>query len=169
MLYEEVFRKLADASVKYSVAGGVALVLHGVVRLTADIDLIVEMSTENLQKFIAAMNELGYKPKPPVKAEDFINPLNRKAWKEEKGMEVFSFFHPAKPMNLVDIFINEPISFDEIEREIVIFKARDIKIPVISKNHLIFLKSKAHRPQDIADIEALEALEQMGIKNEKHP
>jgi hypothetical protein len=84
-------------------------------------------------------------------------------------MEVISFFHPAKPMNLVDIFINEPISFDEIEREIVIFEARDIKIPVISKNHLIFLKSKAHRPQDIADIEALEALEQMGNKNEKHP
>jgi hypothetical protein len=79
MLYEEVFRKLHDKNVKYSVAGGVALVLHGVVRLTADIDLIVEMSTENLQKFIAAMNELGYKPKPPVKAEDFMNPLNRKA------------------------------------------------------------------------------------------
>lgn len=166
MIYEEVFKKLDDKNVKYSVAGGVALVLHGVIRLTADIDLIVEMSTENLQKFITAMNELGYIPKPPVKAEDFINPLNRKAWKEEKGMEVFSFYHPVKPMNLVDVFIDEPISFDEIEREVVIFEARGIKIPVISKKHLIFLKSKAHRPQDIADIEALEALEQMGNKDE---
>jgi hypothetical protein len=166
MFYEEVFRKLADKNVKYSVAGGVALVLHGVVRLTADIDLIVEMSTENLQKFITAMNDLGYKPKPPVKVEDFINPLNRKAWKEDKGMKVFSFYHPFKPMNLVDVFVNEPINFDEIEREVVIFEARGIKIPVISKKHLKFLKTKAHRPQDIADIEALEALEQMGNKNE---
>ncbi len=51
VFYEEVFRKLSDREVKYAVAGGVALVLHGVVRLTADLDLIVELSTrisENL-------------------------------------------------------------------------------------------------------------------------
>ena len=166
MFYEEVFRKLTDREVKYAVAGGVALVLHGVVRLTADLDLIVELSTENLRKFIRAINELGYKPKPPVDAEDFIDPLNRKAWKEEKGMEVFSFYHPKMPINLIDVFVNEPIGFNEIESEIVIFKARDIKIPVISKKHLKALKRKANRPQDIADIEALEEIEQMEHKDE---
>jgi hypothetical protein len=166
VFYEEVFRKLTDREVKYAVAGGVALVLHGVVRLTADLDLIVELSTENLRKFIRAINELGYKPKPPVDAEDFIDPLNRKAWKEEKGMEVFSFYHPKMPINLIDVFVNEPIGFNEIESEIVIFKARDIKIPVISKKHLKALKRKANRPQDIADIEALEEIEQMEHKDE---
>jgi hypothetical protein len=166
MFYEEVFRKLSDREVKYAVAGGVALVLHGVVRLTADLDLIVELSTENLRRFITAMNELGYKPKPPVDAEDFIDPLNRKTWKEEKGMEVFSFYHPKMPMNLIDVFVNEPIGFNEIESEIVIFKARDIEIPVISKKHLKVLKRKANRPQDIADIEALEEIEHMEHKDE---
>lgn len=166
MFYEEVFRKLADRKVKYVVAGGVALVLHGVVRLTADLDLIVELSTENLRKFITAINELGYKPKPPVNAEDFIDPLNRKAWKEEKGMEVFSFYHPKMQMNLIDIFVNEPIRFNEIESEIVMFKARDIEIPVISKKHLKALKRKANRPQDIADIEALEEIDGMEHKDE---
>jgi hypothetical protein len=34
VFYEEVFRKLSDREVKYVVAGGVALVLHGVVRRT---------------------------------------------------------------------------------------------------------------------------------------
>jgi hypothetical protein len=57
------------------------------------------------------MNALGYKPKPPVKGEDFIDPDNRKKWGEEKGMKGFSFFHPARPMNLIDIFVNEPVSF----------------------------------------------------------
>ena len=166
MFYEEVFRKLTDREVKYAVAGGVALVLHGVVRLTADLDLIVELSTENLRKFIRAINELGYKPKPPVDAEDFIDPLNRKAWKEEKGMEVFSFYHPKMPMNLIDVFVNEPIGFNEIESEIVLFKAKDIEIPVISKKHLKSLKRKANRPQDIADIEALEEIEQMEHEDE---
>lgn len=110
MFYEDVFRKFADKKVKYAVAGGVALVLHGVARLTADLDIIVELSTENLRKFITAINELGYKPKIPVNAEDFIDPLNRTAWKEEKGIEVFSFYHPKMPMNLIDVFVNEPVS-----------------------------------------------------------
>jgi hypothetical protein len=166
MFYEDVFRKLGESKIRYAVAGGVALVLHGVVRLTADLDLIVELSTENLRKFITAMNELGYKPKPQVSEEDFINPLNRKTWKEEKGMEVFSFFHPKMPMNLIDVFVNEPIGFNEIESEIVIFKARDIEIPVISKKHLKVLKRKANRPQDIADIDALEEIEHMEHKDE---
>jgi len=166
VFYEEVFKKLTDRQVKYAVAGGVALVLHGVVRLTADLDLIVDLGTENLRKFINVINELGYKPKPPVSAEDFINPLNRKVWKKEKGMEVFSFYHSTMPMNLIDVFVNEPIGFNEIESEIVIFKARDIQIPVISKKHLKALKRKANRPQDIADIEALEEIEKMEHKDE---
>jgi hypothetical protein len=111
-------------------------------------------------------NELGYKPKPPVKAEDFIDPMNRKRWKEEKGMEVFSFYHPTMPINLIDVFVDEPIRFDEIEKEIVIFKARDIEIPVISIKHLKILKRIANRPQDIADIEAIEDLESMENKGE---
>ncbi|MFQ5586429.1 MAG: hypothetical protein ACE5GF_06380, partial [Thermodesulfobacteriota bacterium] len=96
MFYEDVFRKLGDRTIKYAVVGGVALVLHGVVRLTADLDLLVELSDENLKNFVSAIGELGYKPKLPVDAEDFIDPSNRKRWREEKGMEVFSFYHPRR-------------------------------------------------------------------------
>ncbi|MBW1973727.1 MAG: hypothetical protein JRI44_12950, partial [Deltaproteobacteria bacterium] len=45
---EEIFEKLNKEGVKYVIVGGVALVLHGVVRLTADLDLMLEMSEENL-------------------------------------------------------------------------------------------------------------------------
>jgi len=161
MFYEEVFRALMDRGIRYAVAGGIALVLHGVVRFTADLDLIIELKTENLTRFISVMNDLGYKPKPPVKAEDFIDPDNRKTWEEEKGMKVFSFVHPVRPMNLIDVFINEPVSFDEIEKEIVIFESRGVRIPVISKRHLKTLKMAAQRPQDIADIAALDDLERI--------
>lgn len=150
-----------DRGIRYAVAGGVALVLHGVVRLTADLDLIIELTSDNISRFIAVMNDLGYKPKQPVKAEDLIEPENRKRWEEEKGMKVFSFFHPAGPMNLIDIFINEPVGFDEIEKEVVVFESRDIRIPVISKRHLKMLKMESKRPQDIADIAALDDLERI--------
>jgi hypothetical protein len=41
MNYEKVFKALNKARVKYVIAGGVAVVLHGFMRLTNDLDLIV--------------------------------------------------------------------------------------------------------------------------------
>jgi len=43
MLYEELFRGLAAARIRYVVVGGVALVLHGVVRFTAGKSLKAEI------------------------------------------------------------------------------------------------------------------------------
>jgi hypothetical protein len=159
MFYEDVFRKLGERKIRYAVAGGIALVLHGAVRFTADLDLIVELSPGNLKKFLDAMNELGYKPRLPVKAEDLADPSMRENWMVEKGMKVFTFYHPQQQISQVDVFINEPLRFDEIEKEVVRIKARDVAIPVVSVAHLKMLKRIAGRPQDMADIEALEELE----------
>ena len=159
MYYEEVFKKLGEKKIRYAVVGGIALVLHGVVRFTADLDLIVELSADNLAKFIGAMNELGYKPKLPVKAADFADPLTRARWIIEKGMKVFTFYHPERQIRQVDVFVREPLEFADIEKELVWIKARDVVIPVVSLTHLKMLKRIAGRLQDIADIEALEELE----------
>lgn len=159
MFYESVFKMLHKKNVRHAVAGGVALVLHGVVRFTADLDLIVDLEQENLRRFIQAMDELGYRPRNPVQTEDFLDPAKRAQWKREKGMEVFSFVDPAQPMTLVDVFIEEKIPFHEIERDLVRITAKGLTIPVISLLHLKRLKKAAGRPQDLADIEALEALE----------
>ena len=59
MYYQEVFSALAEKKIRYVVVGGVALVLHGVVRLTADLDLMVALDYANLGKFLAVMAELG--------------------------------------------------------------------------------------------------------------
>ena len=159
MLYEELFRKLAEEDVEYVVVGGVALVLHGVIRLTADLDLFVELSEPNLTRFIHIMKEMGYKPKAPVRAEDFIKPEERARWKEEKGMIVFSFFHPRRPMDLIDVFTTEPLPYDEIRGNKKVVEARGIRIPIVSADQLKQLKRIAGRPQDLADIEALEEIE----------
>jgi hypothetical protein len=159
MFYEDVFRKLQESDVRYAVAGGVALVLHGVVRLTADLDLIVDLDRENLKRFIQAMKELGYGPRVPAKAEDLADAATRAAWKREKNMEVFSFINHSKPMDLIDVFIDEKIPFESINRDMVRVTAKGITIPVVSISHLKMLKKAAGRPQDIADIEAIESLE----------
>ncbi len=63
MYYESVFKALQENNVRYAVAGGVALVLHGVVRFTADLDLIVDLEPENLSRFVHTMSGLGYRPR----------------------------------------------------------------------------------------------------------
>ena len=159
MLYEELFRGLAAARIRYVVVGGVALVLHGVVRFTADLDLLVALDPENLEAFLAAVEDLGYKPKLPLRAGDLANPRTRAEWKETRGMQVFTFYHPQRPVELVDVFIDEPIDFAAVERDKRIFTARGVEIPAISILHLKQLKALSGRPQDLADIQALEDLE----------
>jgi len=158
--YENVFRILEKNKIRYAVAGGVALVLHGVVRFTADLDLIVDLEPENLRRFVQAMTELGYRPRVPVKAEDFLDQAARNQWKQEKGMEVFSFVDPGQPITLIDVFIEEKIPFGEVMKDLVRITAKGITIPVVSLPHLKKLKKAAGRPQDLADIEAIEALDQ---------
>ena len=155
MIYEDIFRRLNEEKVYYIVVGGIALVLHGVLRLTADLDLIVKLQSDNLAKFISVMKKLKFKPKVPVKAEDFIDPVNRQTWIEEKGMRVFSFYNPAVPAGLVDVFVDEPIEYRKLEAGKEWVEAGGIRIPVVSIRHLIKLKEISGRPQDAADIRAL--------------
>ena len=162
MYYENVFRSLQKNNIRYAVAGGVALVLHGVVRFTADLELIVDLEPENLRRFVQAVKELGYRPRNPVKAESLLDAAARNQWKQEKGMEVFSFVDPGQPMTLIDVFIEEKIPFVEVMKDLVRITAKGITIPVVSLPHLKKLKKAAGRPQDLADIEAIEALEQAG-------
>jgi hypothetical protein len=159
VLYEDIFRALEKKKVDYLVVGGVALVLHGVVRLTGDLDLFVKLEKPNVLKFIEAMKEMGYKPKVPVKAEDLADADRRRQWRTDKGMRVFSFYHPRKPMQLIDVFIDEPIPYSEARKGKKMFEAGGIQIPVVSVEHLKALKRISARPQDLADIEALEAIE----------
>jgi len=52
MFYEEVFSALQENNVRYVVAGGLAVILHGIVRFTADIESLKELMrrTKNDQK-----------------------------------------------------------------------------------------------------------------------
>lgn len=163
MFYENVIAALNRKRVDYVVAGGVALVLHGVVRLTADLDLVVNLREENLARFVETMTELGYKPRVPVKAADLIDPSTRKQWETEKNMKVFSFYHPKSHL-LVDIFINEPVDYAGLIKRSITVRAGNLKIPVVSVKDLIKLKSISARPQDMADIAALKEVQKLGRK-----
>ena len=156
MIIIDVFRKFNNKQLDYVIVGGVALVLHGVVRLTADLDLVVALERGNLLVLLEAMDELGYRPRVPVQPEDLLDPEIRESWIHDKNMEVFSFYDPGKPLALVDIIIHETISYQEIRRNAVDIAVDGLLAPVASVDDLIKLKKIAGRPQDLEDIKFLE-------------
>jgi len=164
MFYQEEISALNKKKVRYLVVGGVALVLHGVVRLTADLDLMVDLSKVNLIKFLEVMKSLDYKPKLPVDPRAFMDPEKRKKWAREKNMIAFAFGHQKHDYKEIDVFIDEPIPFAEAFKRKKTLAAKDVKINVISFDDLITLKERAGREQDISDIKMLKEL---GGKNGK--
>jgi hypothetical protein len=156
--YSELFEVFEKQKIRYLVVGGVAVVLHGFLRATADLDLMVALDSKNIKKFLALMEKLGYKPRVPVALQDFALPEQRKRWIEEKGMKVFSLIHPKKLTHLLDIFVDEPISFEGAYRRRKRIKVGAGSVSVASVPDLIRLKEKAGRPQDNEDIQALKEL-----------
>lgn len=160
MFYEEIFRNLNKKRIDYLVVGGVAFVLHGVVRLTADLDLMISLEEKNISGFVSLMNELGYRPRILVKAEELINAESRNSWLKEKNMKVFSFYHPRQPLGLIDVFIYEPVDYRKAKVNSVRMKIGNLSIPVASVSDLIAMKIISGRRQDLEDIKALKRIKE---------
>ena len=135
--------------------GGLAVVLHGHPRLTVDIDLVIGLEQNNALKAMRCLTELGYKPKVPVDPENFANPEIRKSWIEEKGLVVFTMYHPSDPLTLIDIFVEEPIPFQDMFHDSEIKDLDGVEARIVGIQHLIYMKKKAGRPKDIEDINVL--------------
>lgn len=159
MIYIEVFKKLNRRKVKYAVVGGVAVVLHGYVRNTLDLDLIIDPSPKNVDNLFSSLHDLGYLPRVPVTAEEFKQKGKRKEWLEQKNMKAFSFFHLRDPLKIIDILISEINQYEKFKK--VFFKAGGVTIPVISISDLKRLKLKANRLRDRDDIYHLNYLEKI--------
>jgi len=74
-LFEPVFEALNRAHVRYVVVGGLATVLHGHARLTADIDLVIDLSPPEATKTLEALVDLGFRPRAPVDPLAFAEAL----------------------------------------------------------------------------------------------
>ena len=149
---------LNTAGVRYVVVGGLATVLHGYARLTADVDLAVDLAPEEATKMIQALVARGFRPQVPVLPEEFANPTVREVWFRDKHMRAFSLVDPVNPMRVVDLLLKPEIPFEELlarSQEVMLNKT---KIRIASIDDLIALKRQAGRPQDLTDIEQLQAI-----------
>ncbi len=155
MYYEKVFKMLQAKKVDYLIAGGMAVNLHGVPRFTKDLDIMVNVSTQNLTRLAAALKALGFRPQVPVGLDVFLNPQNWKKWRVEKGMLALSLFHPKNPYEVIDLLTGIPVSFEKAKRKRRRIVAGGLRLNLVSIDDLIRMKRVAGREQDLSDIEAL--------------
>ncbi len=157
-LYEPVLAALDAAGVRFVVVGGVAVVLHGHPRMTADLDLVVDLAADSAGRAIAALVDLGMEPRLPVDPHSFADPEVRRAWIDERSLTVFTMLDPREPLLEVDLFAQPPLPFEELWDQATIVQLEDQPVRIASIEHLITMKKAVGRPQDLADVAALEAL-----------
>lgn len=148
-----VFSALNEAGARYLVAGGLAVVAHGYVRLTLDVDLVIDLAPENLRRGLGALERLGYRPKVPVKLTDFASAPLREEWIRDKGMVVFQLVSDTHRTVPLDIFASMPFDFGAVYECAPRFEVSDgVEIPVVPLSVLVAMKESANRPKDQIDL-----------------
>ena len=111
--FDALVSALHEAGVRYLIAGGLAVNAHGYLRFTKDIDVVVRLAPDNIERAFAVLRDLGYRPLVPVTAAQFADATTREGWVQDKGMQVLQFWSDAHRETPVDMFVQEPFDFED--------------------------------------------------------
>lgn len=138
-------KSFEDRKVGYAVCGAIALLVHGIVRNTVDIDfLILESEFEDAKAAAAAAGfdfDGGWIPFSTAEAPRVFRLLK---------------IEGSDYITLDLMLVTGPLQPVWTDRMQVDFSGT--KLQVISKDSLIHMKSQSKRPKDLMDVESLKSL-----------
>jgi len=141
----ELFAGLRDNGVAYLVTGAAALVLHGVPRLTPDVDLAVDPAPANLKRLGALLAAWGYgEPTPPAAAPE--------------GVAIRRFCHAQSALGAIDVVPVSSEAFARLQARAAVATLVDIGIPLIGAADLHALKQRSGAKTDREDAAGLTVL-----------
>ena len=152
MFVKRVVSALRRARVRFAIAGGHAVALHGAVRGTLDVDLVLTLSRGNFTAAEAALNRVGLQSRLPLKAEEVFD--FREEYVRNRNLIAWSFVNPTDPTEIVDIILTEDLEAMRVD----MIPVGGLRLPVVAVADLIRMKEKSGRPQDREDIQALRRL-----------
>ena len=158
MKVAEFIQALATANVRFVIVGGVAVQLHGFLRSTFDLDLVLEMEAGNLEAFIEVAKSHRLRPSIPVPIESLKDPAQLAEWHREKGMLAFSLREPESGGAVVDVLVAPEVSFEHLRADAVAGAMDGSTVWIASTEHLLVMKRSADRPKDRLDVIALEKI-----------
>lgn len=147
-----VSNALDAAGVRYALVGGYAVALHGAVRGTVDIDIVLRWTLRDLEAAETALNSIGLVSRLPVTADSVFQ--FRDEYIRNRNLIAWNFFNPQDLSEQLDIVIIEDLRG---KRRIRVDTLNG-PVQVLSRKDLIAMKRASGRPQDLADVEALEKL-----------
>jgi hypothetical protein len=154
----ELLQALSDVQVQYVLVGGLAVQLHGFLRATFDIDLVLAMNDANLSRFIAVARRFGLVPVIPVPIESLRDASLIEQWHREKGMLAFALREPSIGGSVVDVLVRSDIPYDRLMANAITGELFGRRVWIASIDDLLVMKRTANRPKDKLDIAALEKI-----------
>jgi hypothetical protein len=147
-----VSKALDAAGVRYALVGGYAVALHGAVRGTVDIDIVLRWTLRDLEAAETALSSIGLVSRLPVAADSVFR--FRDEYIRNRNLIAWNFYNPQDLSEQLDIVISEDLRGKRTIR----VDTRNGPVRVLSRKDLIAMKRASGRPQDLADVEALEKL-----------
>ena len=150
-----LLRVLVSHSVEFLIAGGVAVIAYGYLRLTVDLDIIPSPHVANMRALAHGLREMhaaavtGSGERLPL---DLTN---------VEGLVVGNYFlitdHGG--LDLLNGPRPDPKRYRRLEAAALETEVAGLPVKVISKADLIAMKREAGRPKDLRDIAALTEVE----------
>ena len=144
--FGRILKDLNAAGVRYVVVGGIALIRHGVVRATRDVDVVYDPDPSNLEA-IRSLAEKWGATRPDG------SPLLENAFSAGRSV------HLSTPLGEIDLLSEETasVSFVNLLERSEIRRIDAVEAPICSLADLVALKRAAGRGRDLADLSDLEA------------
>lgn len=152
MFLLKVCAALNAKKIPYAVVGGYAVALHGAVRGTVDLDLILSLDEPTYVLAEQIFKSLGLQSRLPVDGHKVFQ--FRKEYIQQKNLVAWSFFDPVHAINQLDIIITH----DAKKMDVDTLKIHGVIVKVVSLPDLIKMKKASARAQDLEDVKALEGV-----------
>jgi hypothetical protein len=145
---ERIFATLDAHGVDYVVVGGIAVQVHGHVRMTNDIDLIPSPTPENLTRLADALIELDAR---------VLNPGSEHLKINARMLPRATLWQFSTRHGDIDVLHDAPgaAPFPQLRERALVIVPGDHPIPIAGRDDLIKMKRATGRPVDLADIAAL--------------
>jgi hypothetical protein len=145
--FEKLLVRLANGGVDFVIVGGIAVTLHGYVRLTEDIDILIDPSSPNVRRLLDSLADYGEGFARELAPEDFTD--------EEGAIRIVEEMERSQ----LDVFTRMcGLHYGDLRADAEILSLAGHQIPYASKAALIGLKGRSAREKDQIDVVALKRL-----------
>jgi hypothetical protein len=150
-----ILAELAGGSVEFVVIGGYAAIAHGSSRLTNDLDITYSPEPANLEALGSVLVALEARLRGIGDDVPFV--ADGRALRQ---VELLTLDTRHGPLDLLAAPGGGP-GWAALRRDAVDVDLDGITVPVASLDHLRAMKRAAGRPQDLLDIDELDAIERL--------